>query len=479
MWNNKENKENFFSTVSENGKLDIVPKRGANDIENADFNDGRGNANPLQGKLINEKYQQLAKISFSVNFALGAANYLGTAWLFDYQIPNNITQNENGNSFNDQNYPTKWYLATNTHVMDDLKTLNSPYKETNTSKKASASTTSVKFKRIREPKLNYNYNKSSFSNPDYDQYIIRMYDLVSDKPYLDPPVTPIFLGFDYLKSSPSDFINNVPQPNSIPDDVEFEKTEEMADFSVFEIDFEKIKDIPSEFNNDPHLYAKAFTSNYANWPNKDKFKPAPNSLLNDINKFKNGKFYSLGFPQEYALGGPNNDRNSEHVALYINRPNNLSQDEYKTSGSKMVLEKHYNTFKNVPGIFDSMIGSPYFGYKSQPISNVTISEGIIPWVFQGLLYVDQNGDMQGGSSGSIFVDENNYIYGIHFASDFTAHVGINFALKCEGNNYKNNYGNYNLQPYDLVYGGYENQKSSYKDMMIKKYGNKIKTNLIN
>ncbi len=85
--------------------------------------------------------------------------------------------------------------------------------------------------------------------------------------------------------------------------------------------------------------------------------------------------------------------------------------------------------------------------------------------------------MQVGSSGSIFVDQNNYIYGIHFASDFTAHVGINFALKCEGYNYKGAYGNYNLQPYDLINGGYDNQKQSYKSQLKKLYPNGIRTHI--
>ena len=67
-----------------------------------------------------------------------------------------------------------------------------------------------------------------------------------------------------------------------------------------------------------------------------------------------------------------------------------------------------------------------------------------------------------GLSVSIFVDQDNNIYGIHFASDFTAHVGINFALMSKGYNYNDSYGSYNLQPYGLINGGHSNQKRYYK-----------------
>lgn len=472
LWTNSELKNNKFSTIGTNNKLDIVPSRGADDIYDADFSDGRENTNPLLGNIINEQYRKLAQISFSVNFAIGGGNYLGTAWILDYQIPNGVNVSNEGNSFNETNYPTKWYLATNTHVMDDLKTLNSPYLETNTSKKPNSSTTTVKLKRIVNPQLGTNngsYQKSSYNNNSYETFWINMTD-DNYKPYEDAPVKPIFLGFDYLNSSPDEFINNVPQPSSIPSDVKFTKTEEMADFAVFEIDFEKIDWAKSGYNS-AQEYAMYFSSNYANWSYKDQFKPAPNSLLNEKNKNKN--FYSLGFPQEEAIG---ESRNTDNVSLFINRPNNLSENKY-IYGSSLVKERHYNTFKNVAGIFDLIIGSADFGYKFDPISTTVSTSGIIPYVYQGLAYTDQNGDMQVGSSGSIFVDEDNYIYGIHFASDFAAHVGINFALKCEGYNYEGKYGSYNLQPYDLINGGYSNQRSSYKDQLIKIYGTNIKTNL--
>ena len=153
LWTNSELKNNKFSSVGANNKLDIVTARGADDIYDADFSDGRENTNPLLGNIINEQYRKLAQISFSVNFAIGGGNYLGTAWILDYQIPNNVNISKEGNSFNKSNYPTKWYLATNAHVMDDLKTLNSPYLETNTSKKPNSSTTTVKLKRIVNPQL--------------------------------------------------------------------------------------------------------------------------------------------------------------------------------------------------------------------------------------------------------------------------------------------------------------------------------------
>lgn len=471
-WSNDQNKQNKFSTVDNNGKLNIIPQRGADDIYDSDFNDGRQNTNPLNGNIINEQYRRLCQISYSVNFAFGNGNYLGTAWILDYEIPSWINESENGNSYTKSNYPTKWYIATNSHVMDDLKTPYSIYKETNTSNKPNLSTSNVVLKRIKNPILGTNnelYKKSSYSNPSYEEFWFHMTDN-NYVPLKSQPVRPVFLGFDYLKSSPSDFINNVPQPSFIPNDVEFLSVEEIADFSVFEIDFEKVDMLKFPQYNSPQELAMSFSSNYANWKESEKFKPAPNSLLIDKDSLENN-YYSLGFPQEEAIGG---QRDTSNVALYINRPNNLNEQNF-SSGAKLVKERHYNTFKNAQGIFDLTIGSPDFGYKFDPISNTVSSSGIIPYIYQGLSYTEQNGDMRAGSSGSIFVDENNYIYGIHFASDFTSHVGINFALKCEGYNYKGAYGTYNLQPYDLINGGYENQKQSYKSQLNRLFPEGIRT----
>ena len=471
-YSNSELKNNKLSTVGSNRKLDIVLGRGADDIYDADFSDGRENKSPLLGEIVNEQYKKLAQISFSVNFYNSGASYLGTAWILDYQLVDGVNQNPNGNSYDETNYPTKWYLATNTHVMDDLKVVNSIYKETNTSLQPSKSTTKAIFKKINNPEIgngNGKYQQSSLNNSAYEIFDISLVE--NGHPSSNPAVTPIFLGFDYLKSSPNEFINNLPpMVDKVPG---FDTIEEMADFSVFEIDFEKITDIPSQFNNNPHLFARHFSSNYANWSNKEQFKIPDSSLLKNKEKVENKTYYALGFPQEAANGG---SHITDNVYLYCNKPQSDNFD--KSKGSHLVKERHYNTFKNQRGLFDLMIGSPDFGYALNPInSNIVSSQGIVPYIYQGLAYVDQNGDMKGGSSGSIFVDEDNYIYGIHFASDFTAHVGINFALRSEGYDYKGAYGKYNLQPYDLIYGGYINQKQSYREQLIKLYGSKIKTNI--
>ena len=107
-------------------------------------------------------------------------------------------------------------------------------------------------------------------------------------------------------------------------------------------------------------------------------------------------------------------------SCFINKPSTLSNDK-KSDGSKLAKERHYNTFKDSPGIFGFFIGSADFGYKLSTISNTVSSGGIIPYIYKELGYRDKNGDMAVGLSGSIFVDQDNNIYGIHFASDFTAH----------------------------------------------------------
>lgn len=56
-------------------------------------------------------------------------------------------------------------------------------------------------------------------------------------------------------------------------------------------------------------------------------------------------------------------------------------------------------------------------------------------------------------------------------------VGINFTLISEGYNYNGFYGSYNLQPYDLINGGYSNQKRSYKSQLNVLYPNGLRTNI--
>ena len=187
------------------------------------------------------------------------------------------------------------------------------------------------------------------------------------------------MGFDYLYSKPSDFINNVPKPVNVPNDVKFYHVEEMTDFSVYEIDFNKVNDTSYGGYGTAQKMAKAFSSNYANRKEKDKFKPAQKSLINDSESRKKD-FYDLGFPQEEAIG---ESRTTSDVALFINRHSTLSNDK-KSDDSKLVEETHYNTFKDTPGIFAFFICSADFGYKLNPISNTVSSGGIIPYIYQDL-----------------------------------------------------------------------------------------------
>lgn len=485
LWTAQESKNNKFSYVGPDNKLIIDPGKGASDIEGVDFSDGRANALPLAGNIINKKYENLAKISYSVNFDHGGI-YIGSAWLLDYQIPESIqSEKQEGNTYNDSNYPTKWYLATNSHVMDDLITPNSPYEETRSEKEGKV-TSVVKLTKLVSPQFSHTKNDKYIEptgpqNPNYKTY--EFYQL-NDSGIIEqnPAIRPVFLGFDYLKSQPSDFISNVPV---IDEDVQKEwnkPVQEIADFSVFEIDFEKLtgRNMPQGY--DSHKLAKEFTSNYANWALKDKYKIPEQSYLNRKNDLDSAKVYNLGFPSRFTPNYPNGSQiTDDRTKLYIDVPSTLPEKEYENASSKFVKERHFNTFKNARGLMDSVLAFPDFGYKFQPPSvSLVAAGGVIPTIYQGLIYVDRNGDLDGGSSGSIFVDDDNYIQGIHFASDFTAHVGMSFSLLSEGYNYNGAYGVYNMQPYDLIRGGYENQKSSYLDQLRSLYkDSNIKTYIFN
>ena len=123
-------------------------------------------------------------------------------------------------------------------------------------------------------------------------------------------------------------------------------------------------------------------------------------------------------------------------------------------------------------MFDASLGLSFFGMDYRQA--YSLNRWYNSW---GLTYPIDYSNLEAGSSGSMLRDKEGYTVGIYFASDGRASIGLAQALYCEGFNYQGKYGKLNLEGYDLIEGGFPNQKISYKDNLKLIYGDNYKTHL--
>lgn len=374
--------------------------------------------------ITTEKHAQLAKQVYSIGFHNGAEQK-GTAWILDYKLA------ENGK------YPTTWYFGTNAHVIDDLKVADDtlyPEKFGKYSQKLkkyrTTNTEAISFTSLIDPKPG-KYNES-IDGSQWRKTYIHFYDenkTIDEEGYYlsKTPVKTVFSGNDFLKTSPSEFSTN-----------SFSDREEYADFAVMEVKFENEEQ------------AKLVTNNYANWAEDQKFKYRQDDLVNNPS-LQTNKVYTVGFPADGAG--------------YCVVASNVNEVEYNTNNDKgngLSKSVHYNTWSNRQGMYDGFLGMPWFGYAYEWVDNNSEDFQTVrqttSFATYGLIYGTNSGNMRGGSSGSLVVDENGYAIGIHFASDNNAATGQVQAFYSGGYNYKGYYGRYNLPQYDLIRGGYPAQK---------------------
>ena len=368
------------------------------------------------------------KNTFSLGFkSCGGGAGFGTGWILDYKLTE------------DNTYPTTWYFATNSHVIHNLKVKNDTitpdrYEIEN---EPYYNTKEVYLETVKDPRIGKEFG-TSLNNPD--NFIRKA--VPADK------VKTIFIGNDFLTTSPKNFTK----------DPKWQDMEEYIDFAVMEVTFSS----PEE--------AKEITQDYVSDTNRH-FKYKKESLLKNPNNIKENNFSILGFPTL--------DNNSywRETQLMSSRPadkNNapLVDPEKLTSLSK---SNHYKNFQgnNNYGIIDAAIGLSYLTYSYR--QNYFLTTTFTQW---GLMYASNYANLGEGSSGSMLMDKDGYTWGIHFGGDPNAQVGISVALYCEGFNYGGKFGKYNLEGYDLIEGGFPNQKTSYKQNLKKLYnGQNIKTKL--
>ena len=405
------------------------PGKGSNSIETS----SQGPTAPSEGVdkdaklktglIRNQTQLNQVKNTFSIGFGSHGFGYaFGTAWILDYKLEENGAE------------PTTFYLATNAHVAQNLKVAHDvltperyegedqPFQNTKV----------VELRTIRDPQINKIYDNTG----SRDQY------LVAELPATQ--VRTVYIGNDYLTTSPSDF--NTTNAN-------WANNEEYIDFSVLEVRFNDAKQ------------AKEMTQNYAGTPER-QFKYKQESLLNEKVSPKPKNYSVLGFPAVR--------RDSFWRPTILTTSNSIND---KTNDlATLASSKYYNSFEDKTGMFDAALGLSFFGYNYREAYQVN------NWyVSSGLIYPLDYGSLGEGSSGSMMMDKDGYTVGIHFAGDFKASTGFTTALYSEGFNYGGRFGKYNLQSYDLIdgnrNGNHPNQKHSYRTNLVKFYGDNYKTNL--
>ena len=386
------------------------------------------NAQLMTGKIFTDLERRQLKNTFALGFQTPRDVYsFGTGWILDYQLSE------------DGSYPTTWYIATNAHVIQNLKSPNDVlYSERYESElEPYQNTLNLDMLTIKDPQLDTQYHDTS----DYQNYLRAFIPAAN--------VRTVFVGNDFLTTKPSDFSSQGRWVSS----------EEYIDFAVLEVKFAT----PEE--------AKLMTQNYVEETDRH-FKYRQNSLLNDNAQVLKDGYSVLGFPVVEKGTSTSFWRDLE---LKSSRPAKLN-DNQKNKLSNLSSSINYNSFENKTGMFDAALGLSFFNYDYREANSLT--NNYINW---GLIYPLDYGNLGPGSSGSMLMDAEGYTMGIHYAIDKPASTGFSIALYNEGFSYGGKFNKYNLEGYDLINGNvngkFPNQKKSYRQSLALLKGTNFKTNL--
>ncbi|MBU4692278.1 hypothetical protein KQ875_01540 [Mycoplasma zalophi] len=410
-----------------------------------------------------KKYEADAKLD--TKFRGGS----GTLSILDYEIPK------------DGKYPTKWFFATNSHV---AKLMSSP--------------TFQGFSLTRlEPNVGLNTKlKISGFEP-----LLKTFQFNGQN--ISQHVTKVYDALDYLESSPSQFLTKELQ-------AKYNGVEEMADFAVIEVDFKTLVEDQTisqsiyktaEFgknmseNRNANELAKEITNNYVALPDNKKTSFLSTSYLKDYSKIdfpilkdpskKVDELFALGYPsskedfflrkyedyKQYESRESYNSlwTNSDYRFYYAQTngedgPSNIDEERLK-KGNWLSYQIGLRTFADKPGINDAFLISPIRG--NELYSTYDENKQLKQYINTGLQYMLRHYVPIGGSSGSSVRNQDYKIVGYHSTIIPVAKTDFVVALRSEGFKYNGAFGEYNLPQYDLIYGGGEGQKTSYRQALEK------------
>lgn len=421
--------------------------------------------NGLARILPNPIYSKLAKRTFAIsliNRDMGVTS--GTAWILDFK------------KTADNSPPTHFFFATNAHIWSYFlhkNDANGPYGQRDFEKETEfLSLTHILPEQAPEgTKLPTTVDKKVFAEA-----------LLSIEA---AQIRTVFMGLDFLKSSPADWT----------DDPNFKHAEEMADIAIFEVIFspESLKNYMSTYNLSFEEAVEQITGAYHRLPASQQFHAVDSSQFfsNAASLFLTKKIFVLGYPASRFddFIDPIKDGELESTKLYsrslwVNKPKELwdatLEDLRWKEGWGVSASRSYRSFMHKPGIIDLCIIAPNLSYS---IGNTAFFELKYKnnqrkrFLHYGLAYVLDSFAAPSGSSGSPVINDNFEFFGLHTASDTAASLGLVTALNSPGFNYSGYYGKYNLEAYDLIYGGFPNQKFSYKQALAQLYSPEFQTNI--
>ncbi|WP_027121587.1 Ig-specific serine endopeptidase MIP [Mycoplasma leonicaptivi] len=385
----------------------------------------------------------------------------GTSSIIDYEIPA------------EGHYPTKFYFATNYHVIDG-------FSENNLS--------SFGFQRLS------NKNPSIFSKLRVNAFE----DKIEKIPLPPKAFKRIFDGRDLFKWDPKDYSVD-----------KSDETKEFVDIAIFEVDFSKLEYNDYKDKGSIEEYARWATNDYASLSEDKKLKIPTNDYLSDFDKIdvpiianQTGKKAVEEYDQLYGVSYPATESNvfsdfhldnyedkhdkelGRHTfSLWTNADYELYKTDYPVGNeSKIKRLKRGNhlshsailrTFKDKPGIYDRFLNAPVVGeiYKSKDDGK--------PYYQSGLAYLYKGYAPGPGASGSSIRNQNNELVSLITTGYFGQGISSGLAIRSKGLDLKGLFGQYKLPQYDLIYGGGENQSKSFRESLKEIYKNKpnMKTNL--
>ncbi|BBA22270.1 lipoprotein [Mycoplasmopsis bovirhinis] len=459
--------------------------------------------------LTNEKYKDIALETFAItvdnqgatsaNDPLAGRQYSGTAWILDYELSE------------DGKYPTKWYLASNLHVIQylgsDTKNLWLGRVDEDTPLNQTIST---------KDRLESEKNYPGVFNEWFTKFKLNLTD-----PALKDKVKLVYTAVDFLKKDPKDYLSQSQQ-------TEFGEYKEYSDFAVFEIDLTGVSgnsgfEVYSQKPNSNSVanaeeFLKRLTNNYATKQEKQSsllkesylknYDPINIPIANNNANTNKDYLLSLGYPANFGphIKIPNNiSGDRETIIRWVEQYYNIDfgnqmnlwtneisknpkwlqinpQTSEATSveipsivGNRLTSHVSTHTFKDKPGVFDAFLSWPLVNNTERPLT-VNYNGKLTPLIQMGLGYALANYEGPGGASGSSVRNQKNQLVGIfHSVANFTL-LGMAAAFRSEGFDYQGLYGSYNLPQYDLIYGGGKDQASSYREALAKVRPN-IKTRL--
>ncbi|QZE12320.1 Ig-specific serine endopeptidase MIP [Mycoplasma sp. Ms02] len=324
----------------------------------------------------------------------------------------------------------------------------------------------------------------------------------------------IYAANDFLKTSPRSYLSS--------EQTQYHDLEEMADFAVIEVNFAGTTSVEKQTGEangkyvteqaDAQTIARMATGNYADTPEK-QIRFSSKSIFNKYDELVNEKvkvnyndrdidvsrmlvnFVAVGFPRaknDYSI--TDNDVTWKYKgqsvvdttsSLWTNKPRDFSSFTYD-KGNGLTKTLAFRNFTDKPGLTDILITQPLINStKEQGFSINNVKDKTSN--YQGSRYINYGLGINPtawspfeGASGSSFRDYENTVYGINYAvGDSGGVTGTSFvqAFRSEGIDYNGFYGKYNLEQYDLIYGGGKNQRTSFREAILAAYGSSYKTNL--